>query len=115
MPERLKSTSPYGTGKQAIGSRLGPPGKGWERPRSGQQKRVSMDQLTAARPCATIWLECEQDFDRRALILRWDWTLSDSFLNNLRLTNTAGKSFSKSLASECFRDEVNKDPCLRRH
>jgi hypothetical protein len=30
-----------------------------------------MDQLTAARPCATIWLECEQDFDRRALILRW--------------------------------------------
>jgi hypothetical protein len=80
-----------------------------------QQKRVSMDQLTAARPCATIWLECEQDFDRRALILRWDWTLSDSFLNNLRLTNTAGKSFSKSLASECFRDEINEDPRLRRH
>src|SRR6184192_1470599 len=27
MPERLKSTSPYGTGKQGIGSRLGPPAR----------------------------------------------------------------------------------------
>ena len=77
-----------------------------------------MDQLGVARVQAVrdhMRLECEQDFDRHALIVRWDWTLSDSFLNNFRLTNTAGKSFSKSLASECFRDEVNKDPCLRRH
>jgi hypothetical protein len=70
---------------------------------------------------------CERPyFDRRAVItgagtgwsaeMRLGVTaLSDSFLNNFRLTDAAGKSFSKSLASECFRDEVNKDPCLRRH
>jgi hypothetical protein len=55
-------------------------------------------QLTAARIQAVrdhMRLECEQDFDRHALIVRWDWTLSDSYLNNFRLTNTAGKSFDK--------------------
>src|SRR4051794_24202283 len=59
MPERLKSTSPYGTGKQAIGSRLGPRQRGTgyldvqATPEAtnfrSYRKSVSMDQLAVAR------------------------------------------------------------------
>ena len=117
MPERLK-TSPYGTGKQAIGSRLGPRAKVGNAPAAVAEVSIH-GQLTAARIQAVrdhMRLECERDFDRRAVITALGLDRCRTVCSIIfRLTNTAGKSFSKSLASECFRDEVNKDPCLRRH